>query len=322
MTSIPALDIIYQKEDVDHMSLGYSIFRYLYLYSFTGIIARKDRKRLKRTVLPEGVEESEYNEGSMHYLIHRKKNAKENDGILFDIHGGGFCYGDKELNRPFNMTMAKKGFTVVSMDYRLVDKVYIKDQVQDIIDIMNHIHRKKDELGLDFHGPVFLAGDSAGGMLAGVIVALTKSKKLQTIFDRKLDFSFDKLVLNHPVGYTMDIGNRFPVPGLKKSISKWTSVLLYGKSYQEDPVYQNVSSFDSLLELASFPKTMIVTSPNDTSFYPIALRQKEALDRHHVENTIFIQTKKPNGHVFNLAEINSPSGEEANEKISSFLRSH
>ena len=304
------------------MSIGYSLFRFMYLSVFTKQIKKKDEKRLKRLTLPNDIDEYKYEEGNIRFLIHKRKNAKEDYGILFDIHGGGFCYGDKELNRPFNMTMAEKGYIVISMDYRLVDKVHIKEQVQDILDVMNYIHSNKEQLGLNFSKPVFLTGDSAGGMLSGVIVALSRSEYLQTIFDRKPSFGFEKLVLNHPVGYTSDSGSLYHIPGLKKKISKWTSILLYGENYKEDPVYQNVSSFDSILKLAEFPKTLIVTSPNDKMFHPVSLRQKKALDQHHVENDIFIQQKEPNGHVFNIAEINSDSAKEANEKISDFLKSH
>lgn len=38
--------------------------------------------------------------------------------VYIDIHGGGFTYGYKELNRNFNVHLAKQGFAVFSLNYR------------------------------------------------------------------------------------------------------------------------------------------------------------------------------------------------------------
>ena len=38
--------------------------------------------------------------------------------VYIDIHGGGFTYGYKELNRNFNVHLAEQGFAVFSLNYR------------------------------------------------------------------------------------------------------------------------------------------------------------------------------------------------------------
>lgn len=38
--------------------------------------------------------------------------------VYVDIHGGGFTYGYKELNRNFNVHLADRGFAVFSLNYR------------------------------------------------------------------------------------------------------------------------------------------------------------------------------------------------------------
>ncbi|UKI14322.1 MAG: hypothetical protein L6V85_09755 [Clostridiales bacterium] len=34
--------------------------------------------------------------------------------VIIDIHGGGWMYGDKDLNAPYCEALAKRGFVVVS----------------------------------------------------------------------------------------------------------------------------------------------------------------------------------------------------------------
>ena len=48
------------------------------------------------------------------YLPHEAAVRMSNvTPVYVDIHGGGFCYGYKELNRNFNTHLAQQGFAVV-----------------------------------------------------------------------------------------------------------------------------------------------------------------------------------------------------------------
>ena len=49
-----------------------------------------------------------------------------------DIHGGGFTYGYKELNRNFNVHLADMGFAVFSLNYRPAPQTDLKGQLADI----------------------------------------------------------------------------------------------------------------------------------------------------------------------------------------------
>ena len=52
--------------------------------------------------------------------------------VYVDIHGGGFCYGYKELNRNFNTHLAAQGFAVVSLNYRPAPQTDLKGQLADV----------------------------------------------------------------------------------------------------------------------------------------------------------------------------------------------
>ena len=51
---------------------------------------------------------------------------------VVDIHGGGWMYGDRQLNRNYCMYLASRGYAVMGMSYRLVPEVTVAGQVQDV----------------------------------------------------------------------------------------------------------------------------------------------------------------------------------------------
>ena len=53
--------------------------------------------------------------------------------LIIDIHGGGWIYGDKDLNGLLAMEFASKGYIVMTMSYRLIlDEFTICDMLFDI----------------------------------------------------------------------------------------------------------------------------------------------------------------------------------------------
>lgn len=302
------------------MSLGYLSFRHIYLKTLPKKFGKLDRKRISKLTLPDDVEEEEHKEGPIPFLIHRKKDSVP-FGILFDIHGGGWCYGDKELNRPFNMSMASRNLLVISMDYRLIGKAEVKEQVQDVIDCMVDVYQRKEELHLDFTLPVFLTGDSAGGMLASIVTAVSENEEYQTIYSRKLPFRFTSLVLNHPAGYTSRFDELFALPKpFRKKINGYFSTLMYGKEYTKNPVYLSSADFSSIAKKVKFPKTMIITSIGDTWLRKMSDRQYHDMIENHDDVTLITYEDEPNCHVFNVMYINSEAGKKANDDIKGFLQ--
>lgn len=85
--------------------------------------------------------------------------------VYIDIHGGAFVYGYKELNRNFNMTLARHGFAVFSLNYQPAPQADFIGQLHDIAAALAWIgeHGRAYPIDLDH---VFLTGDSAGGALA------------------------------------------------------------------------------------------------------------------------------------------------------------
>lgn len=51
--------------------------------------------------------------------VYRPKSVEGALPVIVDIHGGGWYYGDKELNKYYCMSLVKYGFAVVNVSYRL-----------------------------------------------------------------------------------------------------------------------------------------------------------------------------------------------------------
>lgn len=146
--------------------------------------ARTDGLRAKNWLVPDGVDcinDMAYvNDGlRAHrldlYLPHEAvlRNGKTLP-VYIDIHGGGFMYGYKELNRNFCTHLAELGFAVFSINYRLMPSTDFMGQLRDVTAALAWI---KDHMGLFPLDPnrVFIIGDSAGATLGLYALAIESS---------------------------------------------------------------------------------------------------------------------------------------------------
>lgn len=85
--------------------------------------------------------------------------------VYIDIHGGGFTYGYKELNRNFNTHLADLGFGVFSLNYRPAPQTDLVGQLHDIKAALRWIdeHITRFPVSPD---NIFITGDSAGACLS------------------------------------------------------------------------------------------------------------------------------------------------------------
>ncbi|HDG9792415.1 TPA: alpha/beta hydrolase [Raoultella planticola] len=89
--------------------------------------------------------------------------------VIIAIHGGGFIFGDKgtsEVDAP--MTGLKRGYAVVSINYRLAGEATFPAAVYDVKAAVRFIKANAEKYGLDPHR-VVAWGDSAGANLASML---------------------------------------------------------------------------------------------------------------------------------------------------------
>ena len=280
----------------------------------------EDEKRIATLSLPEGIKEVTnipYTEsGSEYHLldVYYPEDAKGPLPVIIEIHGGGWMYGTKDLNKIYAQYLAKRGFVVFNLSYRLVPEVFVPSQLQDVAHAINKVRELLPEFPCDPE-KIMLTGDSAGGQLAAFTAALSESEKLRNHFDTvDHGLHFACLTLTSPVAYMNDslpmglyCRMMWGEKGLKKSTSR----------------YMNI---DELIgEADSFPPTLLITSSGDT----LALTQTRRLFRALLENSVEAQLLdfpkfegKHLPHVFSALEPYSKAGALCIDKVCEFAKKH
>lgn len=98
--------------------------------------------------------------------------------VIINIHGGGLIDGNKNLSVGFCRQIAKRGYLVCSLEYRLIPDVRVYEQFDDVCAGMDCVGRKLVEFDVDFTR-IYMVAESAGAYLATYVAAMKKSKALQ-----------------------------------------------------------------------------------------------------------------------------------------------
>ena len=114
-----------------------------------------DAKRMKTEKYPNGIKEFRdipyIEDGNMYHLldVYVPDDAGTKLPVIIDVHGGGWMYGTKEINKCYCHHLARQGFIVVNINYRLAGKVLFKDQIRDIFSAFQWISRKLESCPAD-----------------------------------------------------------------------------------------------------------------------------------------------------------------------------
>jgi acetyl esterase/lipase len=98
------------------------------------------------------------------------------------IHGGGWRAGNKGLNIPMAQALAKRGFVVVSVEYRLSLEAKYPAGVQDLTSALKWIRINANNFKIDT-SRIAIAGSSAGGQLASLIGVTEGVKRFENASD-------------------------------------------------------------------------------------------------------------------------------------------
>ena len=66
--------------------------------------------------------------------------------VMINIHGGGLFASYKEVNANFNYEWARLGFHTISISYRRIPEVHLKDQIHDVMSAMRYIGEHAGDL--------------------------------------------------------------------------------------------------------------------------------------------------------------------------------
>jgi len=88
--------------------------------------------------------------------------------VLFWIHGGGWRKGDKSGVQQKPQAFVDKGFVFVSVNYRFVPQVTVKEMTADIAKAIRWVHDHAKDYG-GSPDTIFVAGHSAGAHLSALV---------------------------------------------------------------------------------------------------------------------------------------------------------
>ncbi len=229
------------------------------LLKFWEITKNKDNKRLALQSPPEGIDmikDIPYSKGGKANLldIYHKKGKKSPCPVIIMVHGGGWMYGDKELNQIYAMNLALRDFAIVNINYHLIQQKRFPQQIKDIYEVFNWIYDNANDYNLDINN-VFITGDSAGAHLSSIALALKSNDKLRKELgvDTKLTVKAGGMICG---AFELD-----SFRGLKKTVASRYAKVLIGMDVDKSPYAKLISTIKSINE--KMPPLYLMTSKHD-----------------------------------------------------------
>lgn len=286
------------------------------VWGFAGV---NDTVRLRRQHPPENIEEyydiPYLNDGLRGHLldVYVPQNAAQKLPVIVDVHGGGWMYGYKEINRPYCLALAEKGFVVVNINYRLAggkDCVHLVDQLQDCFAAFHWVADNIAQYGGDAQN-MFLTGDSAGGNLTCLSAAVCADPALAKMAGvTVIEPAFRAYGATSPL---IDFTQNNPIAMSNRQV-------VFGKNYKNDPFYKTFANFAKVVSKNMAP-FYLVTSNGDflqqqgKQCYSLLLTNGVQVKFHN-------WTKNNQQHVFSVIEPFKGPGQIIIEEMTHFFKSN
>ena len=234
---------------------------------------------------------------------------------IISIHGGGWCYGSKQLYSHYCMRLAQRGFTVVNFDYRLAPENKYPAPLEDGCRVFAWVQEHAQQYCIDLDN-LFTVGDSAGGQIEfQLLTILTNPQYAQQFpFAPPQGFRVKACVLNCGC-YFFPPFSRFLSPGKASP--------MFAAYFPED--YLSIAKQIKVHKYVTreFPPAFVMTSANDY-LRMMAKPVHMLLKRKKVETVLHVfgtKEQKEIGHCFHL-NCYYPLAAQCNDLQCAFFRSH
>ncbi len=294
------------------------------LTAFWGMTEKGDAKRIARQSPPTGVLavcDIAYNADcakSHLFDVYYPENTSGKLPVIIDIHGGGWMYGYKEINKYYNMYLASRGFTVFSLNYTLAPQGSYKMQIRECFDAFHFIGNNADAYPADMNN-VFLTGDSAGGHLAALCCEIFGSEKLPAVFGVTLP-SFKIRAAAFTCG-------AFSMPnmlaGIKVPLAQEYARFVLGDELKNKQKNRYCNATQLLAECKMPP--MYLSSSKQDFIGSETKKFCKKLDELQIPYTLHFWDKGKDHalpHVFNIIEPGYPESIITNNEMTDFLKKH
>jgi acetyl esterase/lipase len=281
---------------------------------------KRDNKILSKQILPKNIVEivniPYIKDGHNGHLldIYYPENMKGPFPVIIDIHGGGFLYGYKEMNKLYNYHLAKNGFIVFNLNYKLAfNGIKIPEQIHDIITALNWIKNNMESYPIDKQ-KIYLMGESAGAYLAIMAVLISGSKKLRNIFNiPELNLQINAMAI---ISGLMELEH--------SSIGYWgMRSMVLENGYKKQGYYKELILKNSP-EIINLPPIFLTTNGDDELEFMTVYFEK-ILKKNNMEYLYcYIEKNKEKklGHMFNVLYPDWEESIKLNNSMLEYLRKH
>ena len=243
------------------------------------------------------------------------KERAEKLPVMLYTHGGSFVSGGKYYVRGLSKWIAQMGYAVVTVEYTLAPEAHLFEQLKQASAALNWVEQNAEKYGFDL-SRVVMGGDSAGGYLAAMTVALSCDKELQKKFGVDTNLKFRAAWFNCAL-YDF---NQMLEKGFTKFIVKILTKEVLGVKFKESfniEPKEFWSITDNINE--TFPPCFITYSKKDVVCPNQSERFMERLDALGVQHESFFSTKFSDNHCYSL-NWKSPASKENNALVADFLK--
>jgi len=175
--------------------------------------------------------------------------------VIIDVHGGGWVYGDKEINKPYCLMLARAGFTVVNISYRLVPEVRFIDALHDVFAALQWVESNIKNYFGDLNN-AFITGDSAGGHLVGETLSAVTDPEIAALYGVSSGLTFRAACLMCPVVNLESYHKKTWIP-----VIRHLHKVLVGEDYKTSPYLRHLSLKNNKIE--KFPPLFLITNDGD-----------------------------------------------------------
>ena len=226
-------------------------------------------------------------------VVYPSKREAEKLPVVVFVHGGALVSGDRKSNRVFCQELARRGFVVYSVEYRLIDKTDAFGMVSDVCMALAMVWVTAERFGGD-PNQVSLCAESAGAFLSIYAVAAGKSDMYRRMLGLGWDFRCGE--------FGPDISHLILISGLIDTTAKDAVGLVYKKALygakSDNMAFMMSIAPDNPKMLSLLPPILLVSSKADflrgnTLNYANALEQN-----HHEHRLLYYPENKALTHAF------------------------
>lgn len=286
--------------------------------AFCKLVGKSDAKRLAAQKEPEGVKKSErayLDDGNEYHKLNVYRAEEGKKPVIVDIHGGGWVYGDKDLNRNYDRTLSLHGFTVVAPSYRLTEETNYVGQLQDVFAAFKWIVENADKEDFDLNN-LFLTGDSAGAHLASLAInCLLNSSAAEKFGVKPVDITFKAVTYTCGAFLLGDMTNIFGAGLYFREI--------IGKGYRRSPFCKLANTKETLPD--KYIPVRFISADGDFLAKTVMKTYEEFKSRgFEPDLTYFKKEEQKNklAHVYNIVQPYWEESVEANDKTADFFKKY